>query len=319
MDLGGRYRLERRLGKGAMGEVWRALDLRLDRPVAVKLMAPDSGNEARRFLREGKLAARINHPGVTTVFDVDRHGRRLFIVMELLNGRDLGAVIRDHADGLELSDVFDIGRQLAAALGAAHALGIVHRDLKPRNIVLLDGGTVKICDFGIARAVDATRITRTGLTVGTPAYMAPEQFGGSGVDRRADLYSLGCVLHELCTGRVPFPASNIAHAMYGHLNTPPPSPATGNRELDALVLSLLAKDPARRPQHADEVARWLRRIARRHRPDRAATRSALDLYHATFTSLMDAAIERQDHEAAARLREQEKVYLRMRQAFEREG
>ncbi|WP_181448665.1 serine/threonine-protein kinase [Nonomuraea aridisoli] len=313
MDLGGRYRLERRLGRGAMGEVWRALDLRLDRPVAVKLMAPSSGSEARRFLREGRLAARINHPGVTTVFDVDRHGRRLFIVMELLNGRDLGAVIRDHADGLELSEVFEIGRRLAEALSAAHVLGIVHRDLKPGNIVILDDGTVKICDFGIARALDVTRITRTGLTVGTPAYMAPEQFGGAAVDRRADLYSLGCVLYELCTGRVPFPAANIAQAMYGHLSAPPPSPRTGDRDLDALVLSLLAKDPARRPQHANEVARWLRELGKDHR----STRPLLDLCDATFRSLLDAAIERQDHEAAALLREQEKVYLRMRQALER--
>jgi serine/threonine protein kinase len=327
MDLAGRYRLEKRLGQGAMGEVWRALDLRLRRPVAVKLMAPhlDSDEQVNRFLREGRLAAQISHPGVTTVFDVDLHDRHPFIVMELLDGRDLGSALKEHPSGLGLDKVFEICGQLAGALDSAHALGIVHRDLKPTNIMLVRNGMAKICDFGIARVVDGTRITKTGHSLGTPVYMAPEQFSSGNVDQRADLYSLGCILYELCTGHPPFPATTLAQAMYGHLNASPTSPESGNKELDSLILSLLAKNPGGRPKNASEITRKLREIKQNHQrkiDTWPALQNTIDAYYQKFKPLVGAEsaihwvrmrkekeIDRQNFAEAAEYRDREKLLL----------
>lgn len=206
-ELANRYRLEGKLGRGGMGEVWRAVDLLLRRPVAVKILPDTNADEelVQRFRREAMIAASLQHPGITVVHDVGQHEDRLFIVMELLRGADLATVLAGAPDGLAISQVISLAGQAASALAAAHANQIVHRDLKPANLFLLDSGQLKICDFGIARAADATSVlTATGRVIGTPAYMSPEQWTGRRVDERSDLYSLGCVLYALLTGKPPF-------------------------------------------------------------------------------------------------------------------
>ncbi|WP_067813177.1 protein kinase domain-containing protein, partial [Actinomadura kijaniata] len=269
--LAGRYRLEELLGRGGMGEVWRGVDLRLRRQVAVKVLPPylAHGHEqaVARFEREAQVAAALQHRGLTTVFDIgqdeDEHGARLvFLVMELLRGRDLRQVIDGHPRGLPVEQAVDITAQIAAALGRAHEAGVVHRDIKPGNLFLQQDGEVKVCDFGIARLADATRITQTGGVAGTPHYMAPEQIRGEPADRRADLYALGCVLYEMLTGTCwNRHAQQVAAVLHAHLYQEPEPPRARRpgipEHLDALVMDLLAKDPADRPADAAATLRRL--------------------------------------------------------------
>ncbi|MFC5746111.1 serine/threonine-protein kinase [Actinomadura rugatobispora] len=186
-ELHGRYRLEERLGRGGMGEVWRGHDRALERPVAVKLMmgVRADGEPAARFRREATLGARLRHPGITAVHDIGQDEDLLFIVMELLEGRDLAAVVAGSPGGLPVRRAASLARRAAEALAAAHAGGVVHRDLKPANLFLTSGGEVKICDFGIARAADAASVlTAKGQVFGTPVYMSPEQCRGDGAAPR---------------------------------------------------------------------------------------------------------------------------------------
>jgi serine/threonine protein kinase len=258
--LSGRYALEALLGSGGMGEVWRAWDRELDRPVAVKVLREEfAGQElAERFRREARIAGRLQHPGITVVHDVGSDNGRLFMVMELLHGRDLEAVLARASGGLPVGAAVSLAVQAAGALQAAHAEHVVHRDLKPANLFLLDSGQLKLCDFGIARAVDATAgLTLTGHVLGTPSYMSPEQCQGKQVDERSDLYSLGCVLYALLAGRPPFGEGEPLAVMFQHLSADPPPLRTMRpdvpQELDRLVVELLAKDPARRPADASHV------------------------------------------------------------------
>ncbi|WP_084336852.1 serine/threonine-protein kinase [Actinomadura oligospora] len=260
--LGARYRLDAPLGRGGMGEVWRATDERLRRSVAVKLIRAEIGDDERtsaRLLREAETAGTLQHPGITVVHDVGEHReagvRVLYLVMELLEGRDLRAVLDGAPGGMPVPRAASLTAQVADALAAAHARGVVHRDVKPANLFLLPGDRVKICDFGIAHLADAaTRLTMEGGSVGTPRYMAPEQFTGGESGPRSDLYSLGCVLHELLTGAPPF-AGTGAHLMYQHMHEPPPPlPPHVPEGLGRLVQDLLAKDPAARPGSAANVA-----------------------------------------------------------------
>ncbi|MGA5817651.1 serine/threonine-protein kinase [Kitasatospora sp. NPDC094028] len=263
LHLAGRYLLQEPLGRGGMGEVWLGRDDRLHRPVAVKILplAAEAERDAvTRFRREAKIAANLNHPGITTVFDIDEHveetGRTLvFLVMELLQGHDLHAEIARHPGGLPIERATEFGRQILEALGAAHEQGVTHRDIKPANLFLLAKGRVKVCDFGIARLADATRISSTGSIAGTPLYMAPEQIQGGLTDQRTDLYAFGCVLYELLTGTSWVDTgSGVAALLYQHLSRLPDAPSTRRPEipghLDRLVLDLLAKDPADRPPTA---------------------------------------------------------------------
>ncbi|GAA4606664.1 hypothetical protein GCM10023195_24350 [Actinoallomurus liliacearum] len=267
--LAGRYRLEDPLGRGAMGEVWRGVDLRLRRPVAVKFLPAhllSDQHAVARFRREAEIAAGLQHPGITVMFDIERHDHLLFLVMELLQGSDLSSVLAGHTGGLPVDQVIALGVQIADALAAAHARGVVHRDIKPANLFLQNDGRVKICDFGIARLADATTVTGTGVSIGTPRYMAPEQFEGRQVDHRTDLYSFGCVLYELLTGGPVFAdTAGVASAMYQHVSRSPVPPRSIRPEipdhLDGLVRALLAKDPAHRPANATAVAELLRRPA----------------------------------------------------------
>jgi serine/threonine protein kinase len=265
--LSGRYALEVLLGSGGMGEVWRALDEELDRPVAVKVLREVFADPelAKRFRREARIAARLQHPGITVVHDVGSDDGRLFMVMELLHGRDLGAVLAEAPAGLPVGAVVSLAIQAAGALQAAHAEHVVHRDLKPANLFLLTDGQLKLCDFGIARAVDATAgLTHTGQAIGTPAYMSPEQCLGKQVAERSDLYSLGCVMYALLAGRPPFAEGEPLAVMFQHLNAHPPPLRTTrpdlSPELDRLVMELLAKDPAHRPADASHVTAALQAL-----------------------------------------------------------
>ncbi|MFB7087005.1 tetratricopeptide repeat protein [Streptomyces sp. NPDC056296] len=268
----GRYRLLERIGRGGMGEVWRARDESLGRRVAVKCLKPLGTQHdhsftrvlRERFRREARVAAALQHRGVTVVHDFGESDGVLFLVMELLEGRDLSRLLEDNKHHpLPVPDVVDIAEQVASALAYTHEQGIVHRDLKPANIVRLAGGTVKICDFGIARLGHdvgfTARLTGTGIAMGTPHYMSPEQIGGDDVDRRSDLYSLGCVLYEIATGVPPFDLDDAWAILVGHRDTEPEPPRTHRAELpgylDRIILDLLAKLPEQRPHDARELGR----------------------------------------------------------------
>ncbi|MER7518488.1 serine/threonine-protein kinase [Streptomyces sp. NPDC126499] len=263
----GRYRLHEVIGRGGMGEVWRATDESLGRRVAVKCLRPlgqqrDPANLAvlrERFRREARVAASLQHRGITVVHDFGESDGVLFLVMELLDGRNLSQLLADNRKRpLPVAEVVDIAEQVADALAYTHRQGVVHRDLKPANIVRLADGPVKICDFGIARlGADigfTSRLTGTGIAMGTPHYMSPEQIGGGEVDHRSDLYSLGCVLYELATGVPPFDLGDTWSILIGHRDTTP-LPLRSHRAelpdyLDLVVLDLLAKTPDGRPADA---------------------------------------------------------------------
>lgn len=267
--LAGRYRLVSRLGAGGMGEVWSAVDERLGRRVAVKLLArPGDTALAARLRREAKAAARINDRHVVAVHDVGEaqlEGQAVvYLVMELVEGRPLDQVA---AGGRPtVADVVHWGLQICAGLQAAHAAGVVHRDIKPANILLTASGELKLCDFGIARDAAAVGHTLTGVgnVVGTPAYMSPEHARGEAVGPRSDLYALGCVLYELLTGAPPFRGEGWQ--VLGQHASREPAPVRELRAdvpapLDALVTALLTKQPRQRPASAAEVAERLRGTA----------------------------------------------------------
>ncbi|GAA1739308.1 DNA translocase FtsK [Nonomuraea bangladeshensis] len=258
--LSGRYRLDSELGRGAMGVVWRAYDQRLDREIAVKVFPHHVDLDQRRldrFRAEARLCGRLQHPGIVVVHDADEDNGRLFFVMELLEGTDLAKVMSKSPNGLPIDRVVNIGARLGEALAAAHAKKVIHRDVKPANIMLLPRDRPKICDFGIARVVDAGHAT---MQVGTPAYAAPEQSDGA-PDERSDLYSLGCVLYEMATGDRPF-HGNTWSLLFQHATKNPLPPSSVRSDipspLEELILQLLAKKPEERPQSAAEVAARLR-------------------------------------------------------------
>lgn len=264
MLIADRYRLEEPLGRGGMGEVWRASDELLGRPVAVKLLSVQHRGETAtaRFATEARTAARLSHPNTVAVYDLGTVDERLYLVMELIDGYSLATEVAAFRR-LDPRRVADLGAQAARGLAAAHAQGIVHRDIKPANLLLARDGTLKIGDFGIARFVDDTSaggVTSTGLLIGTGSYMAPERALGRSSGPAADMYAFGCVLYELLTGQPPFCADTLAAMLYQHVETAPsdvrqhrPDLPTG---LAALVHRLLAKDPEDRPT-AQQVADWL--------------------------------------------------------------
>jgi len=268
--LGGRYRLETPLGRGGTATVWRGTDVRLGRPVAVKMLdrAGMADPAARqRFQREARTVAGLAHPTIVAVhdFDIDDAGVP-YLVMELVDGDSVADRL---ADGpLDIGQAVGIAGQVCAALAAAHAAAVVHRDVKPANILITSTGTVKVCDFGIAR-LQHTAATQASLTgpaavVGTADYMAPEQAAGDPVDGRADLYALGCVLYAMLTGAAPFSGDSPVSVASQHLHRDPAPVASLRPEvppgLDALISNLLAKNPADRPADADQVRARLARI-----------------------------------------------------------
>ena len=264
-ELTGRFVLEKVLSSGGMGDVWQGTDRHLKRPVAVKVMR-DRLADPRRFEREAQIAARLQHPGITVVYDVGTHDGQPYIVMELMHGQNLADLLKQvQGRRLPVATVVSLIVQAAHALQAAHAHRVIHRDLKPANLFLQDSGQLKICDFGIARIADAPDgLTSGGYVLGTPYYMSPEQCEGTEIDERSDLYSLGCVLYELVTGQPPFPAGGQRAIMNQHMNKPPTDPRTLRpdipHELSRIIVEMLAKDPGDRPADAGVVAARLEAV-----------------------------------------------------------
>ncbi|MEU3723119.1 serine/threonine-protein kinase [Streptomyces sp. NPDC031705] len=264
--IGERYQLATVLGQGGMGQVWTAYDRRLDRRVAVKLLRPDKvagpGTVAeelrRRFVRECRVTAQVDHPGLVTVHDAGSDGDELYLVMGYVEGSDLADHLAEH-DPYPWPWAVAVVAQLCAVLSAVHAVPIVHRDLKPRNVMVRPDGTVLVLDLGVASVMDTdtTRLTSTGSPIGSPAYMAPEQAMGGAVGPYTDLYALGVLLYELLSGGVPFAGTTALGVLHRHLYEPP-APVRPLRpeippELEAVLLRLLAKDPQDRPASAQEV------------------------------------------------------------------
>ncbi|MGB6456041.1 MAG: serine/threonine-protein kinase, partial [Streptosporangiaceae bacterium] len=247
--LANRYRLDARIAAGGIGEVWRARDLVLDRPVAVKVLRPEYAGQPQalaRFRAEARQAGSVSHPGIAQVYDYGEGGAAAapYLVMELVNGPSLAEVLA--AGPLDAASALDVLAQTAAGLHAAHAAGLVHRDIKPANLVLGPGGQVKITDFGIAHAAGSAPITRTGLVIGTPAYLAPEQVAGDPATEASDLYALGVVGYECLTGAPPFRGAP-ADVAAAHRHQPlPPLPTSVPAGAASLVAELTAKDPAAR-------------------------------------------------------------------------
>lgn len=261
--LAGRYRLDVEIGRGGMGEVWRAYDETLARTVALKLLLPQDtdATAASRFRLEAQTAGRLNHPNVVGVLDFGEYDNRLYLVMELVEGDSLAGVLNG-SGALPAERVARLAAQAAAGLAAAHAQGIVHRDVKPANLLLDAHGTLKIGDFGIARFLDdpGAALTATGQIVGTGLYLAPERALGRQAGPASDMYSLGCVLYQLLSGRPPFQADTAVALLHQHLDSTPVPP----RELgvtglppafENYLLGLLAKRPEDRPT-AQQAAEW---------------------------------------------------------------
>jgi serine/threonine protein kinase len=262
--LAGRYQLISRIAAGGAGEVWRAVDVSLDRPVAVKLLRPeytDHPETLARFRSEARHAASLTHPGIAQVFDYYDGGPQHppFIVMELVDGPSLADVLL--RERLEPDRVMGIIAQAAAALDAAHRSGLVHRDIKPANLLMTYDGLVKITDFGIAHAAGSAPVTRHGQLIGTPAYLAPERVAGQPASPASDLYSLGILAHECLTGSRPFAGTPTEIALAHGQQALPPLPGYVSRAIASFVADLTARDPAHRPGSARLAAARAARLA----------------------------------------------------------
>ena len=277
------FRLEGLLGRGGMGMVQRAYDTRLHRPVAIKLLSPGvtaDPERKQRLLQEARAAARINHPAVAQIFDADEEGGVTFVVMELVEGKTVAQLVQ--AGELDLLGALDIGIQVAEGLAKAHELGIVHRDIKPANVMRTQDGLVKILDFGLAKLVNAepelgpagtqrldampVAQTQSGIVLGTPAYMSPEQVKGQPVDGRTDVFALGVLLFEMVTGQSPFQRQNSREAFHAAAFEEAPAMSALRahipEELQRIVSRCLRKLPEERYSNARAVAEELRRLRR---------------------------------------------------------
>lgn len=273
----GRYRILGELGRGAMGVVYRAEDPVLDRPLAIKtifISAEDADRKEyeARFTQEARAAGKLAHPGIVTIYDVGREGDLIYMAMELLEGTDLAT--RAAQNRFSIAEGVGIVEQVADALAFAHDRGVVHRDIKPPNIMLVGRGRVKIMDFGIARMRSSDLKTQTGMMLGTPRYMSPEQVAGRPVDQRSDIFSLGTVLYEVLTGTKLFSGADATEIMYNVAQLRPVPPSRINRQvpsmLDLVVAKALEKDAAERYQDAHQFAADLRACLNElgvHRPE----------------------------------------------------
>jgi len=258
------YRILEKLGEGGMGVVYKAQDIQLQRPVALKFLPPhiaDSSEEKARFIQEAQSASALNHPNVTTIHGIEESPEGLFIAMEYVEGKTLKQIVEEET--LSVKKVLDIGIQVSEGLAMAHEKGIVHRDIKSDNIMLTLRGQVKIMDFGLAKLKGASKLTQTGSTLGTLAYMSPEQAQGEEVDQRSDIFSFGVVLYELLTKNLPFVGEHQAAIIYSIINEEPQPVARYNNQvstkLEDMVFKALAKDKEERYQHIDDLLADLRR------------------------------------------------------------
>ncbi|WP_069465270.1 Stk1 family PASTA domain-containing Ser/Thr kinase [Actinacidiphila rubida] len=271
--LDGRYRVEGRVAVGGMATVYRAVDTRLDRVLALKVMHPalaaDTGF-VERFIREAKAVARLAHPNVVGVFDQGQDGAYVYLAMEYVAGCTLRDVLKERG-ALQPRAALDILEPVLAALGAAHRAGLVHRDMKPENVLIGDDGRVKVADFGLVRAVDTQTSASTGALLGTVSYLAPEQIGHGTVDQRSDVYACGLVLYEMLTGRKPYPGDTPMKVIYQHLNEDVPAPSalvpSVAPGLDALVARASARPPQERPADAVEMLAEVRAVRAGLTPD----------------------------------------------------
>lgn len=275
----GRYRLQEKIGAGGMAEVWRADDLTLERPVAVKLLAEQISLDvtfAKRFFREAKVTARLEHPNILPVYDFGEHAGLLYIVMQLVTG----GTLRERArKGTDLQTAMGWIRSIASALDFAHAEGVVHRDVKPANVLLDRGGRPLLADFGLAKPRDAEVLTVAGTAMGTPVYMSPEALRGEELTPSSDQYSLGVLAYYLLTGQPPFEANSMFVVMTKTLYEEPGLPTGLKRELhrsvDYVLLKVLEKNPADRFGSCTEFADALVHAAERSLPPPSGSRSGV--------------------------------------------
>ncbi len=254
------YKIIEKIGAGGMGVVYKAQDTKLDRFVALKFLPPHVGqaeDEKKRFIHEAKAASALDHPNICTIYEIDEsEDGQMFIAMAYYEGESLKEKIEPGP--LPLAGVLDIAIQIVQGLAKAHAREITHRDIKPANIIITEDNQVKIVDFGLAKLAGQTRLTEEGTTLGTIAYMSPEQAQGSEVGPRADIWALGVVLYEMVTGRQPF-AGDYQQAIVYSIMIDDPEPVTALRtgvpmELERIIGKAMAKDPDQLYQHVDEIA-----------------------------------------------------------------
>jgi hypothetical protein len=264
---GGRYKVAKKLGEGGRGIVFKAEDTRLGRTVAIKVIKGEGLDQESfaRFEQEAKATAGLSHPNIVAIYDIGQEGESHYLILEFVDGPNLGGLIRSQPGArCDAATTLRIGSQVCQALEYAHSHGILHRDIKPENIMITSAGLPKLMDFGLARALGGPNLTQRGVIVGTPAYLPPEQALGKHSDTRSDLYSLGCVLYEMVTGRPPFHGDEPVKVIFSHINDLPVMPRKLAPEipeaLEQVILKLLAKDPDQRYQSAGELFQALKSV-----------------------------------------------------------
>jgi len=278
------YKITAKLGEGGMGVVYKAEDTRLKRVIALKFLSTQAlGDEDQkaRFLREAQAAALLDHPNIAAVHDIDEQDGHTFMAIAFVDGPELAAKIKERP--LKLDEALDLAIQICDGLKEAHENGVTHRDIKPSNIMLTKKGRVKVTDFGLAHLAGRSKLTKSGTSMGTPAYMSPEQALGEATDRHSDIWGVGVVLYEMIAGKIPFAHEHEQAIVYSIINEPP-EPLTALRtglptELDRVIGKALAKKPEERYQHVDDMLVDLRRLKKlaSERPKPKLTPTGVDI------------------------------------------